>query len=77
MKPAIGVLLSCRGESVYFLALNRNKESVVLDLKRPSDIAALRRLAADADVVIQNFRPGVAERLGIDYKASPARQPRV
>ena len=58
-----------RGESVYFLALNRNKESVALDLKRPSDIAALQRLATEADVVVQNFRPGVAERLGVDYKS--------
>jgi CoA:oxalate CoA-transferase len=66
-----------RGESVYFLALNRNKESVVLDLKRPSDKAALRRLAAEADVVVQNFRPGVAERLGIDYKRLRPDNPRL
>lgn len=57
------------GESIYFLALNRNKESVALDLKQPSDVAALQRLAAEVDIVVQNFRPGVAERLGVDYKA--------
>jgi crotonobetainyl-CoA:carnitine CoA-transferase CaiB-like acyl-CoA transferase len=55
------------GESVYFLALNRNKQSVVLDMKRESDLAALHQLAAQADIVVQNFRPGVVERLGIDY----------
>ncbi len=58
-----------QGESVYFLALNRNKESVVLDLKDPGDLDALRRLAQQSDVVVQNFRPGVAERLGIDYSS--------
>ena len=55
------------GESAYFLSLNRNKESVVLDFRRESDLAALRRLAEQSDVVIQNFRPGVAERLQVDY----------
>jgi crotonobetainyl-CoA:carnitine CoA-transferase CaiB-like acyl-CoA transferase len=63
------------GESVYFLALNRNKQSVVLDLKRESDLAALRQLAAQADVVVQNFRPGVVERLGIDYETLKAGNP--
>ncbi len=65
------------GESVYFLALNRNKESVALDLKLSSDVAALRRLAAEADVVVQNFRPGVAERLGIDYRCLRTDNPRL
>ena len=57
------------GESAYFLALNRNKESVVLDLKRECDLAVLRRLASESDVVAQNFRPGVVERLGVDYES--------
>jgi len=56
------------GESAYFLALNRNKESVVLDLKQESGLAALHKLAREADVLVQNFRPGVVQRLGIDYK---------
>ena len=55
------------GESTYFLALNRNKESVVLDLKEPAGLEALRDLAARSSVLVQNFRPGVAERLGIGY----------
>jgi crotonobetainyl-CoA:carnitine CoA-transferase CaiB-like acyl-CoA transferase len=57
------------GESAYFLSLNRNKESVVLDFRRERDVAALRRLAWQSDVVIQNFRPGVAERLQVDYRS--------
>jgi crotonobetainyl-CoA:carnitine CoA-transferase CaiB-like acyl-CoA transferase len=65
------------GESLYFLALNRNKESVALDLKQPDGIAAFRRLAEECDVVIQNFRPGVAERLGIDYKTVRRDHPRL
>lgn len=63
------------GESAYFLALNRNKESVVLDLKQADDVATLRRLAQDVDVVVQNFRPGVVERLGIDYQTLKACNP--
>jgi crotonobetainyl-CoA:carnitine CoA-transferase CaiB-like acyl-CoA transferase len=48
---------------------------VVLDLKRESDLAALRHLAEQTDVVVQNFRPGVAERLGIDYSSVRVRNP--
>jgi len=56
------------GESAYFLSLNRNKESVVLDFRQEGDVAALRRLASQSDVVVQNFRHGVAERLQVDYR---------
>jgi len=63
------------GESAYFLALNRNKESVVLDFKRKCDLAALRRLASESDVVAQNFRPGVVERLGVDYESLKDEKP--
>jgi crotonobetainyl-CoA:carnitine CoA-transferase CaiB-like acyl-CoA transferase len=52
-------------ESSYFLSINRSKRSVVLDLKDEADLARLRRLLADADVVVENFRPGVMERLGL------------
>ena len=51
--------------SVYFACTNRNKRSIVLDLKRPEAQAAARRLAGQVDVVIENFRPGVLERLGL------------
>jgi crotonobetainyl-CoA:carnitine CoA-transferase CaiB-like acyl-CoA transferase len=52
-------------ESVYFLSVNRSKRSVVLDLKEPDALARLRRLIASADVLVENFRPGVMERLGL------------
>src|ERR1700722_7843259 len=51
------------GESAYFLALNRNKESISLHVKHPSGLPALHKLARKADVLVQNFRPGVVERL--------------
>jgi len=63
------------GESAYFLSLNRNKESVVLDFRQEGDLAALRRLAEKSDVVMQNFRPGVAERLQVDYRILSAVNP--
>ncbi|MDB4931335.1 MAG: Formyl-CoA transferase [Myxococcaceae bacterium] len=54
------------GESVYFLSVNRGKRSVAIDLARPEGRALLQRLAAGCDVVVENFRAGVAERLGCD-----------
>jgi crotonobetainyl-CoA:carnitine CoA-transferase CaiB-like acyl-CoA transferase len=53
------------GLSAYFANLNRNKRSVVVDLQTEAGVAVVRELARDADVVVQNFRPGVAERLGV------------
>ena len=58
-----------RGFSAQFLNLNRNKRSITLDLKTGEGRAILKRLAATADVLVQNFRPGVVERLGIDEAA--------
>ncbi len=58
------------GMTASFLNNNRNKRSVVLDLKRPGGREALMRLIAGSDVVMQNFRPGVADRLGIGYEAA-------
>ncbi|MCP4071636.1 MAG: CoA transferase [Hyphomicrobiales bacterium] len=57
------------GFSASFLNNNRNKRSLVLDLKKPEGLAALLKLCADADVVIQNFRPGVADRIGVGEEA--------
>jgi len=65
------------GFSASFLNNNRNKRSIVLDLKRPAARQALLRLAAGADVLIQNFRPGVAERLGVGEEAVRAVAPRI
>ena len=55
------------GENTLFHAINRNKESYAADLKNPSDLGKLRRLITRADVMVQNFRPGVMERLGFGY----------
>jgi crotonobetainyl-CoA:carnitine CoA-transferase CaiB-like acyl-CoA transferase len=55
--------------STYFLAANRNKESITLDLKDPDDMAQLRQLLAKADVLIENFRPGTLGRLGLTDQA--------
>jgi CoA:oxalate CoA-transferase len=54
-------------DSMSFHAMNRNKESVTADLKDPADLARVRELVAGADVLIQNFRPGVMERIGLDH----------
>ncbi len=55
------------GENTLFHAINRNKQSYAADLKNPPDLEKLRRLIAQADVMVQNFRPGVMERLGLGY----------
>src|SRR3981081_4561640 len=52
------------GESAYFMCFNRGKESIVLDIKSPRDRELLERLLDRADVVVENFRPGVMDRLG-------------
>jgi len=65
------------GFSASFLNNNRNKRSVVLDLKTPAGLEALLRLAARADVFVQNFRPGVAERMGVGEAAVRAVAPRI
>lgn len=64
-------------DSRAFLSLNRNKRSVVLDLKQETDRELFLELARTADVVIENFRPGVAERLGVGYEAVNAVNPRI
>jgi crotonobetainyl-CoA:carnitine CoA-transferase CaiB-like acyl-CoA transferase len=56
-------------ESVYFLSVNRGKRSVVLDLKSDGDLEVLRAMIRDADVLAENFRPGVMERLGLGEEA--------
>ena len=65
------------GDSAVFHTVNRNKRSVALDLRRPEGRAALTRLVAGADVVVEAYRGGVAERLGIDYAALAAVNPRL
>ncbi len=65
------------GESTYFMSVNRGKESVALDLKDPRGKELVRALAAKADVVIENFRPGTAERLGIGLASLREAHPRL
>ena len=62
------------GEAAYFLSVNRSKRSVALDLKQPEGRELALELCARADVVIENFRPGGAERLGLDYDSVRARR---
>ena len=57
------------GVSTYYLSINRGKRSLVADLKDPEDLARVKALARVADVVVENFRPGVCERLGLGYEA--------
>jgi crotonobetainyl-CoA:carnitine CoA-transferase CaiB-like acyl-CoA transferase len=61
----------------YFMAINRNKRSVTIDFKNPRGIELVRRLATNVDIVVQNFRPGVVERLGIGPKDLRADNPRL
>ena len=64
-------------ESAYFLSVNRTKRSVVLDLKDEDDLDALRGLLVDADVLVENFRPGVMDRLGLSADALEELNPRL
>lgn len=65
------------GESSYFMQLNHGKKSVTLDLKTAQGLAILKQLVASADVLVENFRPGVTARLGIDYATLQAINPRL
>jgi crotonobetainyl-CoA:carnitine CoA-transferase CaiB-like acyl-CoA transferase len=55
------------GQSTYFMFPNRNKKSIALDLKKPEGVEAIKKLAKISDVIVENFRPGVMDRLGIGY----------
>lgn len=64
-----------RGESAYYLSVNRNKLGITADLDQAPDVALLRTLAATADVVVENFRPGTLERRGLGVAALRAEHP--
>lgn len=84
-KPGIGDI--CRelyvsdvmleGESTIFHAINRNKESYAADLKNAEDLEKVKVLLSEADVLIHNFRPGVMERLGLDYETVKSINPSI
>ncbi|MEZ5668928.1 MAG: CaiB/BaiF CoA-transferase family protein [Alphaproteobacteria bacterium] len=65
------------GESAYFVWLNRGKQSAVLDLREPADLALLRRMIARADVLLQNLKPGALDRLGLGLDALRRAHPRL
>jgi len=65
------------GESAYFMLINRGKKGVTINLKDPRGRALIERLAKSADVVVENFRPGVAARLGVDYASLSRANPRL
>jgi crotonobetainyl-CoA:carnitine CoA-transferase CaiB-like acyl-CoA transferase len=69
--------LALDGDSTLFHSINRNKESFAADFKNPQDHAAVCELIRHADVIIQNFRPGVIQRLGLDYDSVVAINPRI
>jgi CoA:oxalate CoA-transferase len=65
------------GQSLYFAAINRGKESITLDLKQPEDRAILESLLARADVLLENFRPGTMEKFGLGWEDVRTRYPRL
>jgi len=65
------------GESVQFMSQNRNKRSLRLDLKSPAGKAVFLRMAKTADVIVENFRPGTVDRLGVGYEAVRAINPQI
>ena len=84
-KPEVGDL--CRyiylsdtnlsGDNSLFHAINRNKESFVADLKNPDDLEKIKKLITKADIITQNFRPGVIERIGLDYQQVKKINPKI
>jgi CoA:oxalate CoA-transferase len=69
--------LELDGDSTLFHSINRNKQSFAADLKNPAELARVQQLVARADVLIQNFRPGIMERLGLGYAAARELNPRI
>jgi len=58
-----------QGIAVYYLSINRNKKSLAVDFRKPEALALLRRLAAESDVLVENFKPGSAAEMGLDYES--------
>ena len=69
--------LQIDGDSTLFHTINRNKRSYAADLKTPADLRAIRHLITKADVMVENFRPGVMRRIGLDYDVVRALNPRL
>ncbi|WP_223827539.1 CaiB/BaiF CoA transferase family protein [Hymenobacter armeniacus] len=69
--------LFVEGSSLVFHTINRNKESYAADLKNPDDLAKVKQLLTRADIMTHNFRPGIMEKIGLDYDAVRALNPRI
>ena len=69
--------LGVEGDSTLFHSINRNKQGYAANLKDPADLEKVRHLIANADVLIENFRPGVMDKLGLGYEAAKAINPRL
>lgn len=67
----------CGGESAYYLCCNRNKKSVVIDLKKPDGLRLIRELAKVSDVLVENFTPGLTKNFGLDYETLHKLNPRL
>lgn len=65
------------GESVYFLSVNRNKRSIALDFRKPGALDLLKRFAVSSDVVVENFKPGIMEEMGLSYETLRKENPRL
>ena len=65
------------GDSAYFRMINRNKRGLLLDLKKAAGVAVFMRLAETADVIVESFRPGVVDKLGVGYAAVAAVNPKI
>ena len=83
-RPGVGDLcrdlyisdLELDGDSTLFHSINRNKQSFAANLKDPDDLAKVKQLLGRADVMINNFRPGVMDRIGLDYETVRQLNPR-
>src|ERR1700743_1796852 len=76
-RPSGDVTRSLHGRFRYYDYINRNKRSLAIDMKQPDAPAMLRRMAAAADVFVENWRPGYLERLGLGYEDLKAINPRL
>ena len=65
------------GDSTLVHAINRNKKSFAANLKDPNDLEKIKKLISKSDVITQNFRPGVIERIGLDYESVKAINPKI
>ena len=80
--PGIGDLARFMGTiksgiSAMFTVLNRNKKCICLDFKNPDDFEVLKKLIKETDVLVENYRPGIVKKLGIDYKSAVKINPEI